>query len=341
MHLCSSCFRWGLIPSRCQLTVAQTVQHDSTITPYCLLHFSTIYDLRPLLTYLCDLVLSAFGVNANTLNAIMKPFQAAATSNSDTISSYASTLIASKQFEVVVIFLSLATILPIVLAFHQQYLAFLSLGPGGTPSTFLGFLEIQILGLFTVADPYTVDFKLIKPRSATGYLRCLTKREGPPPEIRGIAPQRQITQKASKCMILKIGARIESMARGSDTIFVGTSCLEKHGVGLFSKTPAYPAKHRCKGEISHLHGTEGSMHMVLHPADAQAVFDAGWGQKHPLARGGYFERFVPVGFTMTYTPRNDQEIETVLRLVRAAAWFVEGESGPTEGHEEVENATKP
>ena len=75
------------------------------------------------------------------------------------------------------------------------------------------------------------------------------------------------------------------------------------------------------------------MHMPLHPVGAQAVFDAGWGQRHPLARGGYFERFVPVGFVMVYAPRDERDVGTIMRIVRAAAWFVSGENGPTEPRE--------
>ena len=248
--------------------------------------------------------------------------------------SFSSTqFIASQQIEVAVIFLTLATILPFVLAFHLRYLAYLSLGPGGTPATFLGFLKIQALGLFAVKDPVHVDHALHKSKSSTGYLKSIPDRKGPSPEVRGIAPQRQITQKAGGNLFKRLAADIESMALQNDDIIFGTSCFEMHGVGIFSTAPAYPTKHRCKSEICHLHGIDGSMHMLLHPVDAQAVFDAGWGQKHPLARGGFFERFVPVGFVMVYSPRNEMEVETVMRIVRAAAWYVGGECSPTEMQE--------
>lgn len=44
--------------------------------------------------------------------------------------------------------------------------------------------------------------------------------------------------------------------------------------------------------------TDGSLHLTLHPKDVKLVLERGWGQRHPLARGGFFERFVPVGFVM-------------------------------------------
>ena len=249
---------------------------------------------------------------------------------SDFTSSTLAPFLSSKQCEVALIFLTLAAVLPFFLAFHLRYLAYLSLGPGGTPSTFLGFLKIQALGLFTVSDPYHVDKTLAVLQTSTGYLHNLPARSGTPPEVRGIAPQRQVTQKAGDKLLHILACHIESMASKDENVLSGTSCFEKHGVGLFSTRPAYPTQHRCKSEICHLHAIDGSMHMPLHPVDAQAVFDAGWGQKHPLARGGCFERFVPVGLVMVYAPRDEREVEVVMRVVRAAAWFVNGEVGSVE-----------
>jgi len=68
------------------------------------------------------------------------------------------------------------------------------------------------------------------------------------------------------------------------------------------------------------------MHVTLHPADAKLVIEKGWAQRHPLARGGWLSRFVPEGFMMVYAPRNEEEVEVVMRIVRAAAWWVGGKS---------------
>jgi hypothetical protein len=63
--------------------------------------------------------------------------------------------------------------------------------------------------------------------------------------------------------------------------------------------------------------------MTLHPADAKVVLEAGWGEKHPLARGGWFEMFVPKGFVMVYAPGGEEEVEVLVRIVEAGAWFVD------------------
>jgi hypothetical protein len=62
----------------------------------------------------------------------------------------------------------------------------------------------------------------------------------------------------------------------------------------------------------------------MHPADAALVLSQAWGERHPLSRGGWLARFVPPGFVMVYAPRNEEEIEIVMCIVKAAAWWVGG-----------------
>jgi len=76
--------------------------------------------------------------------------------------------------------------------------------------------------------------------------------------------------------------------------------------------------------------------MNLHPADAAVVLERGWGQRHPLARGGWLGRFVPREFVMVYAPRDERELRVVGRVVEAAAWWVGGREivvGVREGKE--------
>jgi hypothetical protein len=65
------------------------------------------------------------------------------------------------------------------------------------------------------------------------------------------------------------------------------------------------------------------MHITLHPADAKMVLEAGWGEKHPLARGGWFEMFVPKEFVMVYAPGEEEDVEVLIDIVMAGAWFVD------------------
>ncbi|MEQ9813361.1 MAG: DUF5519 family protein [Azospirillaceae bacterium] len=76
-------------------------------------------------------------------------------------------------------------------------------------------------------------------------------------------------------------------------------------------------------EFAHLH-PDGSLHASLHPDTARAAVDAGWAVAHPWAdrRPGW------EGFVMIYTPLNEAELDTVLRLVRSSYTFVTGRSLP-------------
>ena len=230
----------------------------------------------------------------------------------------------SQSVRLAVTFTGLAIVLPFLLYIYTDYLAFISLGPGGTPPTFAGFLRVEVLSFFALRNPYAPAATPERFRDQPGYLVDLGKRRPPRPHTRGIAPHRQITQKASREDYVRLAKAIEAMGASNENLLIGTSCFEKHGTGLFSVSPA---KRTCNGEICHAHPSDGSMHLTLHPADARTVLEAGWGERHPIARGGWFERFVPGGFIMSYAPRDDEEVETVLKIVRAAVWYVSGGDG--------------
>ncbi|KAA6411083.1 MAG: hypothetical protein FRX48_05394 [Lasallia pustulata] len=76
----------------------------------------------------------------------------------------------------------------------------------------------------------------------------------------------------------------------------GVSCFEKNGLALnFAPTPPTPPQQlnpTCgsSGEVCHIHASDGSMHLTLHPADAALVIERGWGQRHPLSGGGGLAR---------------------------------------------------
>lgn len=222
--------------------------------------------------------------------------------------------------------LMLAMILlpPAIYFVYRDYCAFLSLGAGGTPQTFLGgYLRIKLLSLFALPSPRS-PAPIPADLRQNGYLTQLPLRQGARPDVVGIAPHRQTTQKspAHTAAYASLAARLRSLARDpANALVEGTSCFEKHGTGLFSRTPL---TRTCRGEVCHVHGSDGSLHMTLYPADAKLVIERGWGERHPIARGGFFSRFVPRHFVMVYAPRDEAEVEIVVRIVGAAVWWVSG-----------------
>lgn len=82
-------------------------------------------------------------------------------------------------------------------------------------------------------------------------------------------------------------------------------------------------------EISHIHGTgDYSAHVVLSPADCKKVIDSGWGQLHGLAGVKFLRPLIgimlPETYTLLYAPRNEQELETELGIVKASIGYMAG-----------------
>ncbi|MCJ1338246.1 hypothetical protein MMC09_003532 [Bachmanniomyces sp. S44760] len=259
--------------------------------------------------------------------------------------------------------LSTSLLLPLIFPLYtyvlKDYHAYLSLGPGGTPSTFPGYLKVTFLSMvFAISDPYTAPCLSPYEHPCTGYLNNLPERTGPRPVVKGIAPHRQLTQKGSKLMYETLASSLKALATAnSDFLHTGVSFFEKHGLALFfgpkrdqspshiSSTGATSMATACRGpptpaanqqitlpktvphtEIVHLHGTEASMHMTLHPSDAALVISRGWGERHLLAGQGLFGRWlwVPRGFVLVYAPRSEEDVETLMKIVKAAGWWIGG-----------------
>ncbi|MCJ1226637.1 hypothetical protein MMC12_003290 [Toensbergia leucococca] len=232
---------------------------------------------------------------------------------------------------------------------QNDYHAFLSLGPGGTPSTFSGYLRVTYLRVFHArVDTYTPQPWTPSTKPLHGHLHTLPSRLGPRPRVAGIAPHRQTTQHASPETKHALTTALDNLAASRPTLIsTGISCFEKHNLGLFfsprrvhvqvapssfveilasgdpQHQPIRPLNPTCglPAEITHLHAGDGSMHVTLHPADAAMVLSHGWGERHPLAGRG---KWVPEGFVMVYAPRGRAEVEVVMQIVGAGAWWVGG-----------------
>lgn len=223
---------------------------------------------------------------------------------------------------------TLIALSPLPAIINNDYRNFLSLGPGGTPSTFSGYLKIVYLRFFALSDPYTPDTLSERYYPMKGYYQraqtWLPKRTGPRPTIAGIAPQRQLDQPGCGKMYQRLRVTLENLAvRQPELLQIGTSCFEKKGLALFAQDPINAT---CRGEICHVHHSDRSMHMNLHPDDARVVLEKGWGERHPLARGGWMRAYVPREFIMVYAPRDRTELDVVCRIIEAAAFWVTGKT---------------
>ncbi|CVK83482.1 uncharacterized protein FMAN_00914 [Fusarium mangiferae] len=215
---------------------------------------------------------------------------------------------------------------PIVLGVHNDYQNFLNLGPGGTPSTFSGYLRISWFRLWALSDPFAAPEPDHMRLPTSGILRRqrLPYRAGPRPVVAGIAPQRQLDQHGSRVCYRALRWSMAKLANRSPKKF-GTekSCIEKHGLALFAR---HPVQTNCQGEICHVHDSDHSMHMCLHPDDIREVLEKGWGQRHPLAwRGRFLKSPVSPDFVMIYAPRDDEELQVICNIIEAAIWYTVAE----------------
>jgi hypothetical protein len=115
-------------------------------------------------------------------------------------------------------------------------------------------------------------------------------------------------------------------SKNSHIIKVAPSNAEKHSdaMWLLDNIPRAREAFQTGGEVAHIHETgDHSLHVVLSPADAKKVIDAGWGQRHAFAGwrpwGGRLEKIVniPATYLLIYTPRTSEETDIVLEIVKA------------------------
>lgn len=59
------------------------------------------------------------------------------------------------------------------------------------------------------------------------------------------------------------------------------------------------------------------------------VIEANWGERHPLDGSKFIERFIkdaslPNQYVLVYAPRSEEELEVVMRIVRASIAYMTG-----------------
>ena len=148
----------------------------------------------------------------------------------------------------------------------------------------------------------------------------LPARSGPRPRTGPSMPHQQLNDNAPA----EIQERLFERASSLSGVRVGPSHVSVPGArALFMEdtSRAQPEAFMIDSEFAHIHPSyDGSLHLVLPAEVAKNVIDKGWGELHPMARGGGL-RAVPL---MVFGPRNDEELEVVWLIVRASYEFAGG-----------------
>ncbi|KAK4541231.1 hypothetical protein LTR36_008147 [Oleoguttula mirabilis] len=230
---------------------------------------------------------------------------------------------------------------------QAEYEAFIALGPGGTPSTLSGLKRITLLAWFgriNVFEAPTHD-------QGNGFLiGGLEVRQGNRPITGGIAPQRQLDQRGSGPVFDYLLTCLDHFsAENIMHLRTDTSFLEKCTAAIVANCDYVTAPlFRTFGcEVAHPHHVDGSLHVMLHSDDIKTVIDAGWGERHPLARADspwtawFFitesRPPVPENLAFVYAPRTYAEVLTVMAVVQAGARFVADARMIGDGHETCSN----
>ncbi|KAF2259037.1 hypothetical protein CC78DRAFT_418474, partial [Lojkania enalia] len=225
----------------------------------------------------------------------------------------------------------------------NDYRTYLSYGPGGLPYNVVGWLVTSTLLRMLGREQFST--KVYEDRSLPladqpSFLPANfpPQRGSPRPQVGPHpVPQRQLEQlpgPETREKLIRRFRQLGEKAEAKGLVEIRQSQLERQHKAIYVSTARgwHAVAQETRGEISHIHaGLDGSLHVVLHPADCRAIVEAGWGQRHGLAGARAMKRIVgfslPVNYVLIYAPRDEAEIEIALAIVKASIGFMTGDRG--------------
>ncbi|MEH2462279.1 luciferase domain-containing protein [Nostoc sp.] len=207
----------------------------------------------------------------------------------------------------------------------QDYRKWRSLGKGGLPANVAGWAVMTALRLLK-RDPISTR-QYDHRHTADARLTALPQRTGLRPSIAVYpVPHRQMDQLPGPEMQQKVERLFaQTVAQASNLLTFQLSKFETRHQAVFARdlTHVHPLAQETRGEIAHIHPSDGSMHMIFSPSDAKAVIEAGWGERHPLA--GVLPHMHDT-YVFIYPPRSEEELAVVASLLQAAIAALAGDS---------------
>ncbi|MEM8499693.1 MAG: hypothetical protein AAF542_16845 [Pseudomonadota bacterium] len=149
----------------------------------------------------------------------------------------------------------------------------------------------------------------------------LKPRQGPKPDTTHQLPHSQLTQHGPE----KIVDALHAWAFTLSGVENQSSQISVPGARALVMHESVECNHEAfmvGREFAHIHPhpDSGSMHLMLAPEDAVEVSDKGWGEDHYLVTAGHF----PKGLVMTFSPRDEAELETIKTIVHRSHEYVLG-----------------
>ena len=154
----------------------------------------------------------------------------------------------------------------------------------------------------------------------------LPVRQGPKPDTTQKIPHSQLTQHGSDEVVEKLREWCFSLPSvnnehsgisvpGARALVLRDGCNCNHEAFMVGREFAH----------IHPHPDSGSMHVKLTAEDAKDVVDAGWGEDHFLVAMGRY----PPGLVMVFSPRDDDELDAVKKIVTRSYEFATEKDLPT------------
>ena len=136
-------------------------------------------------------------------------------------------------------------------------------------------------------------------------------------------PHRQLNQRAAPHLVATLQTAFDAaVMENASRVGYALSHFEKHTQAITSlSNGGDPIADTSHGEIAHIHNSDGSMHMILSPADAVVAVEAGWAELHGLAGRAVG---LPATYLMIYAPQSGQDVVIVSRLLAAAIAYRTG-----------------
>ncbi len=196
-----------------------------------------------------------------------------------------------------------------------DYARWRSLGPGGLPATWRGWLTTTRLRLKAI-NP--LDVGPIAASATDGWRAWVDVRQraGTRPKVSPYpVPHRQLDQLPSDPVRVALRQLFDrAVAENALQVEYALSHWEKRHPAIRRRATGGQGAPSF-GEIAHIHPSDHSMHMILGPRDAIAAIAAGWGERHGLA-GVALE--LPVNYVMVYAPRGEDDLAVIGQLLEAA-----------------------
>ncbi|KAF3057292.1 putative phospholipase carboxylesterase protein [Daldinia childiae] len=248
-----------------------------------------------------------------------------------------------------------AAVTPLLAYAWSCYREWLTLGPGGIPYHFFGWLlqtSLHLIARSDTREPLPGPYKRLEDVAAmygaaatksyfgNGQSQIPKRKGGRPTIPTFVAPQRQTSDIAPAAVVAAEKAFLDALAAANTSLFEARNSKLEGPLhqALWLRLPSASTADDAEkqktlqelrtrvgrgsdGEFAHVHG-EGSVHVTLSPADAKAAIEAEWAERHPIAGVWGSRAMVPWGFVLVYAPRDEAEFAVFRELMLAGARYV-------------------